>query len=192
MCAVTTTNARVLLYTCVAVDICSSWAVGVRAVTTTKAHVLLYTCQLLHISSAVCMCAVATHVLLCTHVNCYTCFTLYTYAVLRLICDVCAVATRVWLYKCWYVMCVLWLHMCDSTHINCYKCVTVDMCIVTWHMRDIQAVTQVDPKNPSPRGGFPIYYVPWSRTVCKRTPLGGFVPGSSRGVLLHTVFDQGT
>jgi len=28
--------------------------------------------------------------------------------------------------------------------------------------------------------------------VCKRTPLEGFVPGSSRGVLLHTVLDEGT
>ena len=49
-----------------------------------------------------------------------------------------------------------------------------------------------DRKNPPPPGGFPIYYVPSSRTVCKRTPLEGFVPGSSRGVLLHTVLDEGT
>jgi len=36
-----------------------------------------------------------------------------------------------------------------------------------------------DRKNPPPLGGFPvffpIYYVPSSRTVCKRTPLEGFV-----------------
>ena len=31
-----------------------------------------------------------------------------------------------------------------------------------------------------------------TRTVCKRTPLEGFVPGSSRGVLLSTVLDEGT
>jgi len=48
-----------------------------------------------------------------------------------------------------------------------------------------------DRKKPPP-GGVPIYYVPSSRTVCKRTPLEGFVPGSSRGVLLHTVLDEGT
>ena len=46
--------------------------------------------------------------------------------------------------------------------------------------------------NPPPPGGFPICYVPSSRIVCKRTPLEGFVPGSSRGVLLHTVLDEGT
>ena len=48
-----------------------------------------------------------------------------------------------------------------------------------------------DRKNPHPPGGFPIYYVPSSRTVCKRTPLEEFVLGASRGVLLHTVLDEG-
>jgi len=49
-------------------------------------------------------------------------------------------------------------------------------------------------RNPpwGPPGGFPIYYVPSSRTMCERTPLEGFVPGSSREVLLHTVLDEGT
>jgi len=47
-------------------------------------------------------------------------------------------------------------------------------------------------RNPPLPGGFPIYYVPSPKTVCKRTPLEGFVPGSSRGVLLHTVLDEGT
>ena len=46
--------------------------------------------------------------------------------------------------------------------------------------------------NPPPPGVFHIYYVPSSKTVCKRTPIEGFVPGSSRGVLLHTVLDEGT
>jgi len=41
-----------------------------------------------------------------------------------------------------------------------------------------------DGKNPPTPGGFPIYYVPLSRTVSKRTPLEEFVPGASRGVLL--------
>jgi len=40
-------------------------------------------------------------------------------------------------------------------------------------------------KNPPPPGGFPIYYVLSSKTE-------EFVPGSSRGVLLHTVLDEGT
>jgi len=51
---------------------------------------------------------------------------------------------------------------------------------------------EVHRKNPPPPGGFPIYYVPSSRTVCKRTPLEEFVPGSSRGVLLLTVLDEDT
>ena len=42
-----------------------------------------------------------------------------------------------------------------------------------------------------PPGWFPIYYVPSSRTVSKRTPLEQFVPGASRGVLLLTVLDEG-
>jgi len=44
-----------------------------------------------------------------------------------------------------------------------------------------QCYIQVDRKKPPPPGGFPMYYVPSSRTVCKRTSLEGFVPGSSRG-----------
>ena len=47
-------------------------------------------------------------------------------------------------------------------------------------------------RNPPPPGGFPIYYVPSSRTVSKRTPLIEFVPGALRGVLLLTVLDEGT
>jgi len=46
----------------------------------------------------------------------------------------------------------------------------------------------VDRKKLPPPGGVPIYYV----LVCKRTPLEEFVPGASRGVLLHTVVDEGT
>jgi len=54
------------------------------------------------------------------------------------------------------------------------------------------SVHQADRKNPPPPGGFPIYYVPSSRTVSKRTPLEEFVAGASRGVLLVTVLDEGT
>jgi len=46
--------------------------------------------------------------------------------------------------------------------------------------------------NPPPPGWIAIYHAPSSRTVCKSTPLEGFVPVSSRGVLLHTVLDEGT
>jgi len=53
-------------------------------------------------------------------------------------------------------------------------------------------MTQIDRKKPFPPGGFPIYYVPRSRTHRKRTPLEEFVPGASRGVLFPRVLDQGT
>jgi len=55
-------------------------------------------------------------------------------------------------------------------------------------------LTQIhfDRKNPAPPGGFPIYYVPSSRTVSKRTPLEEPGTNPSRGVLLLTVFDEGT
>ena len=61
------------------------------------------------------------------------------------------------------------------------------MCFITL----IPVTTLIERNHPTP-GGFSIYYVPSSRTVCKRTPLEGFVPGSSRGVLLHTVLDEVT
>ena len=51
---------------------------------------------------------------------------------------------------------------------------------------------EVDRKKPPPPGGFPIYYVPSSKTVCKRTPLEEPGTNPSRGVLLHTVLDEGT
>jgi len=52
--------------------------------------------------------------------------------------------------------------------------------------------TLIEPPPPPP-GGFPIYYyVPSSRTVCKRTPLEEPGTNPSRGVLLHTVLDEGT
>jgi len=51
---------------------------------------------------------------------------------------------------------------------------------------------QVDRKKPPPPGGVSFYYVPSSRTVCKRTPLEEPGINPSRGVLLHTVLDGGT
>jgi len=42
---------------------------------------------------------------------------------------------------------------------------TSAMSFVTW-----QVSCDSDRKNPPPLGGFPIYYVPWSRTRRKRTP----------------------
>ena len=56
-------------------------------------------------------------------------------------------------------------------------------------MSDVQ---HFDRKKPPPPGRFPIDYVPLSRTVCKRTPLEEPGTNPSRGVLLHTVLDEGT
>ena len=49
-----------------------------------------------------------------------------------------------------------------------------------------------DRKKPPPPGGFPINYVPSSRTVCERTPLEEPGTNPSRGVLLHTILDEGS
>jgi len=46
--------------------------------------------------------------------------------------------------------------------------------------------TRLDRKKPPSPGGFPIYYVPSSRTVCKRTPLEEPGENPSRGVLSHS------
>jgi len=46
--------------------------------------------------------------------------------------------------------------------------------------------------NPPPPGGFPIYYVPSSRTVSKRTPLEAPGTNFSREVFLLTDLDEGT
>jgi len=48
-----------------------------------------------------------------------------------------------------------------------------------------------DRKKPPPPGGVPIYYVPSSRTVSKRTPLEEFLPDALKGVLLLTGLDEG-
>ena len=46
--------------------------------------------------------------------------------------------------------------------------------------------------NPPPPGAFPMDYLPSSRTVCKRTPLEEPGTNPSRGVLLHTLLEEGT
>jgi len=55
-----------------------------------------------------------------------------------------------------------------------------------------QQLSNLIQSTPPPPGGFPIYYVPSSRTVSKRTPLEAPDTNSSKGVLLLTVLDEGT
>jgi len=65
--------------------------------------------------------------------------------------------------------------------------------LIDWiRFTNTSLVIQIDRKKPPPPGGFPIYYVPSSRTVSKRTPLAAPGTNSSRGVLLLTVLDEGT
>jgi len=55
-----------------------------------------------------------------------------------------------------------WLHHCDMTHSHVTQ---------TFHMcPDSSISTQSDRKKSPPPGGFPICYVPSSRTVCRRPP----------------------
>jgi len=56
--------------------------------------------------------------------------------------------------------------------------------------RDSYTTDYVIERNPP--GGFPIYYVPSSRTVGKRTFLEEPGTSSSREVLFLTVLDEGT
>jgi len=77
-----------------------------------------------------------------------------------------------------------WLAWWTLRSQSCHEWTYLSGTTCSWH--------DFDRKNPSPPGGFPIYYVPSSRTVCKRNPLEGFLSGSSRGVLLHTGLDEGT
>ena len=84
------------------------------------------------------------------------------------------------------------LHICLYIHVS--MSIFEDMCThvyippcIHWGILDY-----VNRKKPPPPGVFPIYYVPSSRTVNKRTLLEEFVPGSARGVLLLTVLDEAT
>jgi len=72
----------------------------------------------------------------------------------------------------------------DISYIYIYMCFS--------HIYICVSHIYVDRKKPLPPGGFPIYYVPSSKTVCKRTPLEEPGTNPSRGVLLHTVLDEGT
>ena len=107
-----------------------------------------------------------------------------------------------------YIYVLQWRHrVCGDMYIyrtvcgDMYICSTVkilETCIYTHDCGDVHRYTSVeiqsvcrhvDRKKLPPQGGFPIYYVPSSRTVCKWTHLEEFVLGASRGVLLHLVLD---
>ena len=83
-------------------------------------------------------------------------------------------------------ICVTWLiHMCDMKnhmHIVAQGVLCVSMCDMTYAVTNIYVwhdLCKLIERNPPPRGGFLFAIFSSSRTVCKRTPLEGFVPGSS-------------
>jgi len=94
-----------------------------------------------------------------------------------------------WLWHDYECTCIL---RCDTRlwmQMSTYECT----CILGCHIY-IHDLRHIDWKITPPPGGFHIYHVPWSRTQRKRkrTPLKGFVPDTSRGVLILWVLDQGT
>jgi len=80
---------------------------------------------------------------------------------------------------------------CAAVCCSVLWCVT-EWCSICGRVSDLKLSHYVDRKKPPPPGGFPIYYVPSSRSVTKRTPLEAPGTNSSRGVLLHTILDEGT
>jgi len=79
-----------------------------------------------------------------------------------------------------------------GSHLSIHHAVCVCACVFNHiHSHHVMA-WHSDRKKPPPPGGFPIYYVPSSRNVCKRNPLKEPGTNPSRGVLLHTVLDEGT
>ena len=96
--------------------------------------------------------------------------------------------TRVYIYM--HIACVVWnwsrVRVCDSfiSYLRVRDSFMLCACTI--------CACDFDRKKPPPPGGFPIYYVPSSRTVSKRTPLEAPGTNSSRGVLLLTVIDERT
>ena len=89
------------------------------------------------------------------------------------------------------------LATCDTHTRHCANCLQTPEKLATrdTHTRHGHSTHTLDiliERTPPPPGGFPIYYVPSSRTVSKRTPLEEPGTNSSRGVLLLTVLDEGT
>jgi len=78
--------------------------------------------------------------------------------------------------------------MCTLCKRRCFLSLILHLCV----RERVGDCIYVDRKNPPPLRGFPICQVPSSRTVCKRNPLEEPGTNLSRGVLLHTVRDQGT
>jgi len=69
------------------------------------------------------------------------------------------------------------------------KCKCTQIWLAIDYLKDMRTLDWSE--ETPPQGSFPIYYVPSSRTVCKRTPLEEPGTNPTRGVLLHTVLDEG-
>ena len=53
-------------------------------------------------------------------------------------------------------------------YLNVYRYIYIYTYIYAYMYTHTQICTCIDRKKPPPRGGFSIYYVPWSRAMCKR------------------------
>ena len=60
------------------------------------------------------------------------------------------------------------IHVYVYVHICVFLCVYVYICVYTYICTCVYVCIKVDRKKPLLPGGFSIYYVPWSRAVCKR------------------------
>jgi len=94
------------------------------------------------------------------------------------------------LYVCIYMYIYIYIYIYIQTHICMYNIESVELYVLQSFIY-VQSSISIE-RTPPPRGGFPIDYVPWSRTRRKRTPLNFFETGALRGVLFLRVLDQGT
>jgi len=96
----------------------------------------------------------------------------------------------IFLMFCVYVCIYIYVYTFTSVDVLCKYMLTYVLCF-----EYIYVYTLIE-RNPPPGGGFPIYYVPSSRTVPHQEPWEDpprrICTRFFRGVLFHTVLDEGT
>jgi len=98
--------------------------------------------------------------------------------------------TFIWMYT--HIHMYIYIYICIHIYIYTQRshaaCICTHICMYMY----IYIFSIYWSKEHPPPGGFPIYYVPSSRTVSKRNPLEAPGTNFSRGVFLLTVLDEGT